>query len=58
MDMPTAAKRTTFTKEQIVNADKNRRYRDVLNAILDGNKRYTLEEADKMLKEFLERKVN
>ena len=56
--MPTAAKRTTFTKEQIVNADKNRRYRDVLNAILDGNKRYTLEEADKMLKEFLERKVN
>lgn len=46
-----------YTKEQIVTSKKYRLRRDLLNALLDKDKSYSLEEVDKIIDNFMKRKV-
>lgn len=55
-DQPTVAK-PRFTKEQLVNSKAFSRHRDALVAILDAGKTYTKAQAERLVFEFLERKV-
>lgn len=48
----TVAKADTFTKEQLVNSKKYRNSIDVLNAILDDNRRYSFTEVDELIEKF------
>ena len=50
-------KRKLYTKEQILSSSRYRARRDVLGALLEDGRGYTLEETDSMVKEFMERKV-
>jgi hypothetical protein len=47
-----------YTKGQILSSLRYRARRDVLGALLEDGREYTLEETDRMLKEFMERKVH
>lgn len=42
----------TFTKEQIVNAKRYRQDIDIVNALLDDGKTYTLAEVDNIIERF------
>lgn len=44
----------TFTKDQLVQSKKYVQRRDALNALLDGGKSYSFDEADNILKQFYE----
>lgn len=55
-DQPKAAE-PRFTKNQLVNSKAFAPYRDALAAILDGSKTYTKEQAERLVTEFLQRKV-
>lgn len=46
-----------FTKEQLVNSQKFRQYKDLLQAILKENKQYTLKQIDEEIKKFMKGKV-
>ena len=46
-----------FTKEQILASKKYSNRRDVLGAILNDNKTYTLEQVDSLLEKFMKGKV-
>lgn len=46
-----------FTKEQLVNSQKYRQYKDLLQAILKENKQYTLKQIDEEIKKFMKGKV-
>lgn len=46
-----------YTKEQVLSSARYRARRDVLEALLADGREYTLEETDRMVKEFMERKV-
>ena len=46
-----------FTKEQLVNSQKFRQYKDLLQAILKENKLYTLKQIDDEIKKFMKGKV-
>lgn len=46
-----------FTKDQIISSKKYRSNRDLLNALLDGDGKYTLEEVDKKISNFKKGKV-
>ena len=46
-----------FTKEQLVNSEKYRQYKDLLQAILKENKQYTLKQIDEEIKKFMKGKV-
>lgn len=46
-----------FTKEQLLKSQKYRHQRDLLSALLEDNKRYSVAEVNKKIKEFLERKM-
>ena len=47
-----------YTKGQILSSARYRARRDVLEALLVDGREYTLEETDRMVKEFMERKVH
>lgn len=47
----------TFTKEQLRNSRKYRNEKDILGVVLEDGKDYTIEETDKLIKDFKERKV-
>ncbi len=47
-----------FTKQQIVNSKKFKDNVDLLNALLKGDKLYTLEEVNKTIEDFRKGKVN
>ena len=49
---------TDYTKSQILKSDKFSNYYDVLNAVLDDDKNYTLEEVLKIANDFLAKPVN
>jgi len=55
-DQPTAAE-PRFTKEQLVNSKAFSQHGDALVAILDAGKTYTKAQAERLVSEFLERKV-
>lgn len=50
-------KRKLYTKGQILSSLRYRARRDVLGALLEDGRGYTLEETDSIIKKFMERKV-
>ena len=50
-------KETLYTKQQITESKKYRKYKDLLMSILQDNKSYTSKDIDIKIKDFLERKV-
>lgn len=46
-----------YTKQQIIESQKYKQYKDLLTTILEENKKYSSIEIDIKIKEFLERKV-
>lgn len=47
-----------FTKEQILNSKKYSEKRDLINALLENNKSYSLAEVDEMIEKFMKEGVN
>lgn len=54
----TAAEAAAFTKENILTMERYSNRRDLLTALLDEQKKYTLEEVDVQIETFLKGKVN
>lgn len=52
----TAKKVPIFTKDQLRNSDKYAKYRDVVGVVLEEDKTYTVEECEKLINSFLNRK--
>ena len=50
-------KERVFPKEQIMTAKKYRHNVDIVDALLEDGKSYSLAAVDKMIEEFLKRKV-
>lgn len=50
-------KETLYTKNQIINSQKYKQYKDLLTAILEDNNSYSSKQVDVKIKEFFERKV-
>lgn len=48
---------TTYSKAQLVQSQKYKNKRDILNSILDDNKRYTFKEVNALIDNFLRKKV-
>lgn len=46
-----------FEKQQIVNSKKYNKHKDLLQAVLNNDERYTTEEIDKKIENFMKRKV-
>ncbi len=55
----TAAKKEkpVYTKEQILASERFRKRRDLAEAVLENDKKYTLEEVDKRIERYLKGKV-
>lgn len=61
--MPGTAKtkkdsKNSFSKEQLLSAMRFSNRRDLLGAILEDGKRYSISEVEKKLKNYYKRKVN
>lgn len=50
-------KEPKFTKEQLIKSKMYRHYVDVLNVVLEEDKSYSLSEIDKLINDFMNRKV-
>lgn len=48
----------TYTKDQILLSERYVKRRDLINALLDDGREYTLEEVDAMMDRFLKGKVD
>lgn len=48
----------TFSKSQLVHSSKYRDRRDLVDALLDDSKKYTLEQVDTMIENYMKGKVN
>lgn len=46
-----------FSKEQLLESIRFKEYRDLLNALLDDDKDYSITEVEKSIKEYNEREV-
>ncbi|MBO3444018.1 MULTISPECIES: hypothetical protein [Clostridia] len=46
-----------FSKNQITNSKKYRKRRDLLNAILDKSKHYSMDEVDRLIEKFMKGEV-
>ena len=49
--------RCAFTKEQLVKADRWFNRRDLLNALLEDDKTYTIEQVDDLIKEYYKKPI-
>lgn len=47
----------SFTKEQLVKADRWFNRRDLLNALLKDDKTYTIEQVDDLIKEYYKKPI-
>lgn len=47
-----------FTKSQITSSKKYRNRRDLINAILDDSKLYSIDEVDALINQFMKSEVN
>lgn len=47
-----------FTKSQITSSKKYKNRRDLVNAILDDSKLYSIDEVDALIKQFMKNEVN
>lgn len=52
-----AAKEAVFSKQQFLTAKRYAGKQDLLNALLDDDKQYTIEQVNNMLEKFLKGKV-
>lgn len=52
-----AAEMPAFTKEQLVKADRWFNRRDLLNALLEDDKTYTIEQVDNLIKEYYKKPI-
>ena len=52
-DIPEVSKEDLFSKKQLYMSQKFSNYKDIINAIFDDNKKYTLEEAQSLIQKFL-----
>lgn len=48
----------TYSKEQILQSTKYAKRRDLLTAILEDNRAYTIDEVDARIEKFMKGKVN
>lgn len=55
---PDAADALRYTKADLLNSKRFRHQRDLITALLDENKTYTIEEAEAIIGRFLKGKVN
>lgn len=46
-----------FSKDELLRSEKYKLQTDVLNALLDDEKKYTIEETDKLIEKFMKGKV-
>ncbi len=46
-----------FTKEQIIESNRYKSRKDILNVLLESGKTYTLDEVDRLLENFMKGKV-
>lgn len=46
-----------FSKSQLVKCDKYKNRRDLVDALLDDNKKYTMKQVDTMIENFMKGKV-
>ena len=53
----TENKETLYTKEQILGSKKYADRKDIVNALLDDGKEYSVSEVDKLVNSFLKGKV-
>ena len=53
-----AAETPRYTKADLLNSKKFRHQRDIVAALLDENKTYTIEEAEALIGRFMKGKVN
>lgn len=47
----------TFTKEQIINANKYRKMKDLLTVILISNNNYSIKQVDELIENFMKSEV-
>lgn len=52
-----SVKTSTYNKEQLLQSAKYRDSRDLLSAILEDGKRYSIKEVDKMIQDFGKKEV-
>ena len=57
MKTETENKETLYTKEQILGSKKYADRKDIVNALLDDGKEYSVSEVDKLVNSFLKGKV-
>ena len=50
--------KTSYTKKQLLMAERYKNRRDLLEALLEEGKSYTMEEVDKLMSDFMKGKVN
>lgn len=53
----TETKTKTYTKEQLLESEKYAGKRDLLSALLDGKKKYSLADVDKMIDKYMKGEV-
>lgn len=46
-----------YTKDQLIRSEKYRNHRDLLSALLDGKKVYSVEEAEEIMNQFMKGRV-
>lgn len=51
-------KKIAYGKEQILNSKKYAEYKDLLNGVLENNRTYTTDEIDKLIADYMERRVD
>lgn len=51
-------KKSAYGKEQILNSKKYAEYKDLLNGVLENNRTYTADEIDKLITNYMERRVD
>ena len=46
-----------FSKTQLANSERYKQYKDVITALLEDDKRYTIKQADAIINDYLKRSV-
>lgn len=57
MEEKAPRKESTYTKEQVIQSQKYRQYRDVFAVLLDDDTNYTRAELEKIKDDFLQKEI-
>lgn len=55
--LPTEKAESLFSKEQFLSAERFQRKRDVINAILEPDKKYTIKTVEQMIEKYMKGQV-